>query len=188
LQAGCMAATNSERPFFVVGEKILMGNEQLRADWEIEGTTGYDFLNSLNGLYVDRSRRRAFHHLYAALTGWSQPYEDLIYESKKLLLYTAMSGELNVLAGKLDRISEQHRWSRDFTLESLRHTLREIIACFPIYRTYLTGNAPRPDAEDERHIRFAISRAKRRNQSINESIFDFIQSVLLLEDPEGIDD
>src|SRR5262249_23026336 len=84
LQAGCMAATNSERPFFVVGEKILMGNEQLRADWEIEGTTGYDFLNSLNGLYVDRSRRRAFHHLYAALTGWSQPYEDLIYESKKL--------------------------------------------------------------------------------------------------------
>src|SRR5260370_40278742 len=99
-----------------------------------------------------------------------------------------MSSELNVLSCKLDRISEQHRWSRDFTLESLRRVLGETIACFPIYRTYMTGDSLRPDPEDERHIRFAIVRAKRRNRSISESIFDFVQSVLLLEHPDGIDD
>jgi (1->4)-alpha-D-glucan 1-alpha-D-glucosylmutase len=188
LQAGCMTAQCSEAPFFIVSEKILVGNEQLHSDWEVEGTTGYDFLGSLNGLFVDRGRRRAFHRLYAAFTGSSPPYEELIYESKKLLLQTAMSSELNVLSGKLDRISEQHRWSRDFTQESLHHVLSETIASFPIYRTYIAGDTSRPDPEDERHIRFAISRAKRRNRSTNESIFDFIQSVLLLEDPDGIDD
>jgi (1->4)-alpha-D-glucan 1-alpha-D-glucosylmutase len=188
LQAVCMAAQGSKAPFFIVSEKILVGHEQLHSDWEVEGTTGYDFLGSLNGLFVDRGSRRAFHRLYAAFAGHSPPYEELIYESKKLLLQTAMSSELNRLSGKLDRISEQHRWSRDFTLESLRHVLSETIACFPIYRTYMAGDTSRPDPEDERQIRFAISRAKRRNRSTSESIFDFIQSVLLLEDPDGIDD
>jgi (1->4)-alpha-D-glucan 1-alpha-D-glucosylmutase len=177
-----------ERPFYVVAEKIVAPNEELRAQWEIEGTVGYEFLNDLNGLFVDRGKRRAFQRLYASFTGWSQPYEDLIYQSKKLILETAMSSELNVLSGKLDRISEQHRWSRDFTLESLRAALRETIACFPIYRTYITADATRPDPEDERHIRQAITRAKRRNLSTSGSIFDFIQSVLLLEDPDGLDD
>ena len=73
-----------------------------------------------------------------------------------------MSGELNVLANKLDKISEQQRWSRDFTLSSLRHVLRETIACFPIYRTYITERVERPDPEDERHIRSAIGRAQAR--------------------------
>jgi (1->4)-alpha-D-glucan 1-alpha-D-glucosylmutase len=188
LQEGCMPAQGSEEPFFIVSEKILVGNEQLPSDWEVQGTTGYDFLGSLNGLFVDRGSRHAFHRLYTAFTCSSPPYEELIYESKKLLLQTAMSSELNVLSGKLDRLSEQHRWSRDFTLESLRHVLSETIACFPIYRTYMTGETSGPDPEDERHIRYAISRAKRRNRSTNESIFDFIQSVLLLDDPDGIDD
>jgi len=141
----------------------------------------------VNGLFVDRDRRRAFHRLYESFTGSSPSFEDLIYASKRMILQTSMSGELNVLAGKLDKISEQHRWSRDFTGASLRHVLRETVACFPIYRTYTAALASRPDPEDERHIRNAISRAKRRNQSTEESIFDFLQSILLLEDPEGID-
>src|SRR5262249_51765938 len=134
------------------------------------------------------SRRRAFRRLYETFTGVSQPYEDLVYESKKLILETAMSSELNVLAERLDRISEQHRWSRDFTLQSLRRALLETIACFPIYRTYITRTATRPDPEDERYIRSAIARAKGRNLAISGSIFDFIQSLLLLEDPHGLDD
>src|SRR5215831_7735023 len=175
-------------PIYVVAEKILDRNEEWREDWDIEGTVGYEFLNDLNGLFVDYTKRRAFRRLYESFTGWSESYEDLNYESKKLILETAMSSELNVLSSKLDRISEQHRWSRDFTLESLRYALREIIACFPIYRTYITATATRPDPEDERHIRQSIARAKRRNLSTSESIFDFIQSVLLLEDPAGLDE
>jgi (1->4)-alpha-D-glucan 1-alpha-D-glucosylmutase len=187
LQRASMAARNASRRCYIVTEKILVGNENLRSDWEIEGTTGYDFLGLVNGLFVDRDRRRAFYRVYEAFTGSAPSFEDLIYTSKRLILQTSMSGELNVLAGKLDKISEQHRWSRDFTLSSLRHALRETVACFPIYRTYTTALASRPDPEDERHIRNAIGRAKRRNQSTEESIFDFLQSVLLLEDPEGID-
>lgn len=188
LQAACSRARGAAQRIYIVTEKILVGNERVRSDWAIEGTTGYDFLGTLNGLFVDRARRRAFQRLYESFTGAPSSFEDLLYASKRLILQTSMSGELSVLAGKLDKISEQHRWSRDFTLASLRHVLRETVACFPIYRTYTTGREERPDPEDERHIRNAIARAKRRNQSTDESIFNFLQNLLLLEDPEGIDD
>jgi (1->4)-alpha-D-glucan 1-alpha-D-glucosylmutase len=188
LQEACMAGKDTTRQFYIVTEKILVGNEKLRSDWDIAGTTGYDFLGLVNGLFIDGSRRRAFQHLYEKFTGEAVSCEDLVYSSKRLILQTSMSGELSVLANKLDKISEQHRWSRDFTLSSLRHVLRETIACFPIYRTYITDRAERPDPEDERHIRSAIGRARSRNQSTDESVFDFLQRVLLLQDPESIDD
>ncbi len=188
LQAACMSAGKSARRFYVVTEKILLGDEKLRSDWDIAGSTGYDFLGLLNGLFVHSSGQRAFHRLYESFAGPSPSPDDLAYASKRLILQTSLSGELNVLAGKLDKISEQHRWSRDFTLSSLRHALRETIACFPIYRTYTTNRSSHPGSEDERYIRSAIVRAKRRNQSTDESIFDFLERVLLLEDPEGIDD
>lgn len=187
LQTACADARNTSRPFYIVTEKILSGDEGLRSDWAIEGTTGYDFLGLVNGLFVDRNRRRAFHRLYQAFTGQVASFEDIAYTAKRLILQTSMSGELNVLANKLDRISEQHRWSRDFTGASLRHALRETVASFPVYRTYTTHRSQHPDPEDERHIRNAIGRAKRRNQSTEGSIFDFLQSVLLLEDPDSID-
>jgi len=187
LQAACMSARKTPQPFYIVTEKILVGNEKLRSDWEISGTTGYDFLGLVNGLFVDQSRRRAFQRLYESFTGSSTSIEDLVYASKRLILQTSMSGELSVLAGKLDKISEQHRWSRDFTLSSLRHVLRETIASFPIYRTYITDRATSPDPEDERHIRNAIGRARSRNQSTDESLFEFLQNLLLLRDPESID-
>ena len=188
LQAAAVEAKGSSQPFYIVSEKILVGNEALRSDWDISGTTGYDFLGLVNGVFVDGSRRRAFYRLYETFTGCSLSFEDLNYSCKRLILQTSMSGELNVLANKLDKISEGHRWSRDFTRASLQHALRETIACFPIYRTYTTDRAERPDPEDERHIRNAIRNAKRRNQSTDESVFDFLQRVLLLEDPAGISD
>ena len=99
-----------------------------------------------------------------------------------------MSSELNVLSRRLDRISEQHRRSRDFTLESLRDALREVIACFPVYRTYIRMDTTHPDEQDERYIRSAIKAAKRRNPATSGSVFDFIQDLLLLKDPDRISD
>ena len=185
LQSGCQAARNhGNRPFFVVCEKILIGDEELRKNWLIEGTTGYGFLNFLNGLFVDHSKKRALDRLYRVFTGAVQSYDDLLYNSKKMALQFSMSSELNVMARELDRISEQHRWSRDFTLESLHTALLETIACFPVYRTYVTEDAPEP--EDERHILAALDRAKYRNRVISESVFDFVRGVLLHHDPEGL--
>jgi len=174
------------RRFFLMAEKILVGDEELRPSWTIEGTTGYGFLNFLNGLFVDSSRKRALLRLYRHFSGWSQSYADLVYQSKLLILQVSMSSELEVLSRRLDRISEQHRWSRDFTRHSLRAALREVIACFPVYRSYIRDSGPHPDDEDERHIRNAVRSAKRHNPAISESVFNFIENVLLLKDPEGL--
>ena len=182
------AGSAVRRRLYVAAEKILVGDEELRPSWAIEGTIGYGFLNLLNGLFVDGSRKRVFHRLYRKFTGWSQSYADLIYESKRLVMQVSMSSELNVLSRRLDRISEQHRRSRDFTLESLRDALREVIACFPVYRTYIRIDTQRPDDQDERYIRAAIKIAKRRNPATSGSVFDFIQNLLLLKDPDSIGD
>ena len=178
----------AERTFYVVAEKILMPNESLRAAWPIEGTSGYNFLNLVNGVFVDHTKAKAFEQLYRRFTGWSQEFDDLVCDSKRLILQVAMSSELNVLARKLDRISEQHRWYRDFTLESLRDALKEVLATFPVYRSYIRSDQKEVDPEDRREITVAIREAKRRNPAISESVFDFIQNVLLLQHPDGLDD
>ena len=180
------SANGVRRHVYVAAEKILVKSEELRHTWAIEGTTGYGFLNLLNGLFVDGSRKHIFHRLYRQFTGWSQSYADLIYESKRLVMQVSMSSELNVLSRRLDRISEQHRRTRDFTLESLRDALREVIACFPVYRTYIQIDTKHPDEQDDRNIRIAIKAARRRNPATSGSVFDFIQDLLLLKDPDSI--
>ncbi len=177
----------ANRMFYIVAEKILTGNEPLRTEWAVQGTTGYGFLNLVNGLFVDHTKEKSFHQLYRRFAGWSQAFDDLACDSKRLILQVAMSSELNVLARKLDRISEQHRWSRDFTLESLRDALREVLAAFPVYRTYVASDQIEIDQQDRRQVLTAIREAKRRNPAISESVFDFIQSVLLLERGPGVD-
>jgi (1->4)-alpha-D-glucan 1-alpha-D-glucosylmutase len=182
------SGNGARRRVYLAAEKILVGDEELRPSWAIEGTTGYGFLNLLNGVFVDTSKAGFFQRLYRKFTGWSQSYSDLIYESKRLVMQVSMSSELNVLSRRLDRISEQHRRSRDFTLESLRDALREVIACFPVYRTYIRTDTRHPDEQDERYIRASIKTAKRRNPATSGSVFDFIQDLLLLKDPDSIGD
>jgi (1->4)-alpha-D-glucan 1-alpha-D-glucosylmutase len=182
------AAGSGRRRIYLAAEKILIGSEELRPGWAIEGTTGYGFLNLVNGLFVDASKARFFQRLYRKFSGWSQTYLDLIYESKRLVMQVSMSSELNVLSRRLDRISEQHRRSRDFTLESLRDALREVIASFPVYRTYVRTDSKHPDEQDERYIRGAIKTARRRNPATSAAVFDFIQDLLLLKDPDSITD
>ncbi|MGH7247006.1 MAG: malto-oligosyltrehalose synthase, partial [Pseudomonadota bacterium] len=178
---------NDGRPLYVVVEKILGANETLRSDWPIFGTTGYEFLNDLNGLFVEGANRMGFVDLYARFTGSRYSFRDIVYEAKKLVLRALMSGEQNVLARRLDRISEQHRWSRDFTLNSLGRVLAEVIACFPVYRSYVSATGTLTD-DDRRYIVTAIERASRRNAALSEATFDFLGSVLLLVHPEGLDE
>src|SRR5213075_3206457 len=104
----------------------------------VHGTTGYEFLNTLGGLFVDRSQVKAFDRLYSRFIGRPIDFKELLYDCKKLIMQVSMSSEISVLGHQLDRISEQNRRSRDFTLHSLTTAIREIIACFPVYRTYVT--------------------------------------------------
>ncbi|MGH9854512.1 MAG: malto-oligosyltrehalose synthase, partial [Blastocatellia bacterium] len=195
LQDGCRKAIRrsdcglgtADRGFYVVVEKILGHDEQLSESWAAQGTTGYDFLNLLNGLFVDAQNAEAFGKLYRRLAGIESDFADVAYESKKQILETAMSSELHVLTARLDRISEQSRYTRDFTLNSLQSALGEVIACFPVYRSYIRPDADEVGEEDRRYISRAIRNAKRRNPTVSASIFDFIESLLLLRDAEGIE-
>lgn len=201
LQCGCRKALRKpgqsatrnpqsavERPCYIVVEKILGRGERLRESWAAMGTTGYDFLNLVNGVFVETRSEGAFRKLYRRSAGAQENFADVAYESKKLILRSAMSGELHVLARRLDRTSEQSRYSRDFTLNNLQDALGEVIACFPIYRSYIRPNQTEAGEEDRRRITAAVRHAKRRNPTLSASIFDFIQSLLLLNDPEGLDD
>ncbi|HSC25952.1 MAG TPA: malto-oligosyltrehalose synthase [Vicinamibacterales bacterium] len=173
-------SADASRPgplLYVVAEKILSGREQLPARWAVHGTTGYNYLNDLNGLFVDPGSARRMRRAYAKLTGRTEPFGDVLYRSKRLIMETAMSSELNVLAHMLDRIAESSRTSRDFTLESLRAAITEFVACFPVYRTYVDSNGWTP--EDRAVVVRAIARARRRNPAMEASLFDFLLEVVL---------
>jgi (1->4)-alpha-D-glucan 1-alpha-D-glucosylmutase len=186
-RAQIAGSSENPRPFYVVVEKILTGRERLHQDWPVHGTTGYEFANLLGGILVDGANRHRFEDLYTRFVGWQDAFADIVYECKKLVLRASMSGEQNVLARRLDQISEQHRWSRDFTLNSLGRVLAEVIACFPVYRSYVTSEGKLTD-DDRRQIRTAIDIAERRNPALSEATFDFVAAVLLLEHPEGLDE
>jgi (1->4)-alpha-D-glucan 1-alpha-D-glucosylmutase len=168
---------------WVVAEKILSGRERLPARWAVHGTTGYNFLNQVNGLFVEPSSARRMRRVHAKLTGREQSFDDLLYESKRLIMDTAMASELTVLAHMLNRISESNRRSRDFTLNSLRDALVEVVACFPIYRTYVDAQGWAPD--DRAALERAIVRARRRNPAMDATIFDFFREVVLPRDPDN---
>ncbi|HVX10526.1 MAG TPA: malto-oligosyltrehalose synthase [Pirellulales bacterium] len=170
-------------PLYVVAEKILGHDEPLPPHWAVAGTTGYDFLNFLNGLFVDGRQASALRGLYVRFTGQTRRFRDVAYESKKVILERSMSSELHVLARRLDRISESHRYYRDFTFATLHNALLETIACFPVYRTYVRPGSEPVGDDDRRRITAALRIAKRRNPEIDGSVFDFVGSVLLLDHP-----
>jgi (1->4)-alpha-D-glucan 1-alpha-D-glucosylmutase len=167
-----------ERPLYVVAEKILGRTETLPASWAVAGTTGYDFLNSLNGIFVARESAEKLQKIYARFIHGEIDFRELVYQKKKLVLYTAMASEMNLLARQLNRISEGNRWTRDFTLYALRSALIEVIACFPVYRPYIEEPG-HVDERDRNYILDAVACAKRRNPTENASIYDFIASILL---------
>jgi (1->4)-alpha-D-glucan 1-alpha-D-glucosylmutase len=171
------------RALYVVVEKILGKGEPLPESWPVYGTTGYEFLGALNGLFVDADHTTLLSRIYQRWGGPPVPFPDLVYRKKFLILQVSLSSELHMLAHQLDRLSEKNRWSRDFTLNSLRHALRDIIACFPVYRSYIAHGTVGP--RDRFYVDSAVTRAKQKNPAISASLYDFVRDMLLLHYPEG---
>ncbi len=157
-------------------EKILAEHERLPEHWPVHGTTGYRFMNVVNGLFVDSAAEARMDRTYAAFIGRHINYDELLHQTKILIMTTALASELNVLANTLNRIAKAGRRNRDFTLNSLRRTLVEIVAAFPIYRTYATVDGLR--SEDRRHIDWAVALARKRSSIAESGAFDFIRSIL----------
>ena len=147
-------------PLYVVVEKILGADETLPEDWLLAGTTGYDFLNSVAGLFVDPAGLAELSKIYGRFIDERLDFREVAQQSKRQIFRASMSSELQLLAHRLNRISQRHRRSRDFTLNTLRTALREILACFSVYRTYI-----REGYVSERD-RQAVCRARRRPSGV----------------------
>lgn len=173
-------------PCYLVVEKILTGTERLREDWPVHGTTGYTFLNLVTGILVDRAHFRVMDRIYRAYAGRTVAYADEVYEKKRLILRVSLASELQVLGHRLDQLSERHRRTRDFTLNTLTEALREVIAAFPVYRTYIRGFDVHP--ADRAAIEHAVRVARLRNPTTNVTVYDFVRDTLLLQPLPGADD
>ena len=177
-----IAAERGRWPLYILAEKILEHSEVLPADWAIAGTVGYEFAQAATELFVDSESRVMFDRIFSRYTGDKLRFPELVYEMKGRQLREAFASEVNVLTNALGRISEHDRHSRDFTNADLRVGLREVLACFSVYRTYVTCNGEGLIDRDQRYIEAAVALAARRNPAIDRSVFDFVGRTLLLED------
>src|SRR3546814_3652327 len=113
-------ALSGGTPYYILVEKILAAHESLPEDWPVAGTTGYDFLNVLNGLFVDPDGERPLTRFYARFIEEPTGFGEMLYECKKHVMDNALASELNVLANELNRISDMNWQTRDYTRNGLR--------------------------------------------------------------------
>lgn len=167
---------------WITVEKILEPGEPLPPQWKVAGTTGYDFLNRAMGVLIDPEGRDPMTELFRDFTGVVAEYPALLHEKKHFVLDTMFGGETNRLLTILVDICSRNRLYRDHTRRELEGALAELLACFPVYRTY-----PRPDgglSEQDRGVtRDAVECAKKRRPDIDSRLFDFIGGILSMKTP-----
>lgn len=180
-------AKNGIGPLYMIVEKILSEKEMLGADWPVCGTTGYEYANMLNGIFINRQNADAMLGIYRLFINRETKLQDIVYWSKNLVLQTSLASDLNLLAHHLDNLSEQSRHNRDFTLNNIRDALKTVIACFPVYRTYTNAYSGEINDHDREVITTTIAAAKKINISANAAVFDYIKDSLLLKFPLDMD-
>jgi (1->4)-alpha-D-glucan 1-alpha-D-glucosylmutase len=166
---------------YTLVEKILAHHERLPEEWSVAGTTGYEFTNLVNGLFVDPAGEGGIDEAYKSFIGRPLDFQSLLYECKHKVMRTALSSELNVLSRRLRRISEHGR-SHDFSVETLREGLSEVVANFPVYRTYIGSGTI--SETDRLYVDLAVHHAKERGEGGDPKVFDFIRDIVLRQGPE----
>ncbi len=162
-------------PLYIIVEKILARYEKL-PDWPIAGSTGYDFVNQVLELFVDPGGEAAMTRIYSRFANPDESFDDILYACKKRIMQVNLASEINVLAQEFHGLSMSERRTRDFTLNGMLAALEEVIAAFPVYRTYVSPRGAGDD--DRRYIEWALALAKRRWRPADPSVFDFLHSVL----------
>lgn len=173
---------------YVVVEKILGRDESLPRQWPVSGTTGYEFLNAVNGIFIDRSGLAKIEETYGRITGSHLPFAELCYQCNKLVIEELFRGDLTALARHLGALAARHRQARDVRLSELTEALVEVTACLPVYRTYLHGFEIGESDRGYIERTVALARARTSKERISDAAFDFIRSVLLLEPPPYLED
>ncbi|MFP5326067.1 MAG: malto-oligosyltrehalose synthase [Acidimicrobiia bacterium] len=171
------AATNGT---YTVVEKILEVDEQLRESWPVAGTTGYDFLNVAGGLLVDEAAEAQMTDVWVRFAGGEfADYEELTRDCKWLAMRTTLAADIERLVALFVDVCEANRRYRDYTRNELREALRETIAAFDVYRTYVRPHAV-IEAEDIERVESATRQAAERRDDLDPMVFELLADVLLL--------
>ncbi|AHE98727.1 malto-oligosyltrehalose synthase [Thioalkalivibrio paradoxus] len=165
---------------WIVAEKILEPGEALPEDWPIAGTTGYDFLNRAQGLFVDPRGEEPLTRLCAALTGETVGFPDLVYDCKRQVLRELLGSELHRLTSLFVAVCERHRRHRDYTRDQLYRALLEVAACFPVYRSYVTADGG-ASSEDAAQVDRALEQAAERAPELDPELLRFLRRLLLVQ-------
>jgi (1->4)-alpha-D-glucan 1-alpha-D-glucosylmutase len=180
LASGDLGDLNDElipSSLYVVVEKIVLGREVVPDTWPVHGTTGYEFLNLLSGIFVARHRVRQLERIYARFAGRRPPFAETEYVARRQVIETAFTSDLDRLADMLSAIAESDRRTRDLTPHRLRRGLIEVTAALAVYRTYVSAAGAAP--ADRAWLADAVRRADRRNPDIESALFAFIEDTIL---------
>jgi (1->4)-alpha-D-glucan 1-alpha-D-glucosylmutase len=165
------------KPLYVVVEKIVAPHEKVPVEWAVHGTTGYRFANLVIGVLVASQAKARLDRAWRVFVGdEAQDFDTLAWRCRREVMGTSLAGELGVLSSALHRLARADRRTRDFTRNTLLAALADVVAYFPVYRTYIVD---KPSAQDRRFIDWAIGRARQRSRSADASVFDFLRRVLL---------
>jgi (1->4)-alpha-D-glucan 1-alpha-D-glucosylmutase len=164
------------QPIYLLVEKILARHENLRDDLPVAGTTGYEFMNLVNGLFVDPAAEGAMSATYHRFIGQEPEFDHVVLAAKQQILRYFLNSELHVLGHEFHRLAQQSWTTRDFTLTGLREALADIITRFPVYRTYITEDGVQQ--EDRRDLDWAVSRARKETGLVDQTVFDFLHAAL----------
>ncbi|HMH53300.1 MAG TPA: malto-oligosyltrehalose synthase [Candidatus Acidoferrum sp.] len=174
---------NATPTAWTVVEKILEPGERLRESWVVAGTTGYDFLNRVGGLFVDPDGEKALTGFYADFTGEPTDFAAVARQKKHLVMREVLGSDVNRLTALFLTVCERHRRHRDYTRHELHEVLREVIAWFPVYRTYMRASNGEIHEDDARYVGEAIEAAKAARPDLDAELFDFFRDLLLLRLP-----
>jgi (1->4)-alpha-D-glucan 1-alpha-D-glucosylmutase len=169
------------KSFYLAVEKTLAHHEVRRGDWPVDGSAGYEFANHVLGLFVEPENERAMTRLYQRLTGRTDDFDAVLLAAKQRIMRVNLASEMSVLARRFHRLSTADWRTRDFTLKGMLGALEQIIAAFPVYRTYVSERGT--GADDRRYIDWAVAQAKKQARTADTSIFDCIHQVLTGELP-----
>ncbi|MBU2607734.1 MAG: malto-oligosyltrehalose synthase, partial [Chloroflexi bacterium] len=173
----------SEPGIYTVTEKILSGNEVLPGQWPVCGTTGYDFLNQANSLFIDYKGLKALREHYSQLTGVTSDFCSVAYEKKKKVIEELFPGEISRLGLYLHQVIQQDEKANNLSMEELKEALIEVTACLPVYRTYIRAFDVSPSDKD--YLELAFGEARQRCLSIKSEVWDSLKRVLSLDFPPG---
>jgi (1->4)-alpha-D-glucan 1-alpha-D-glucosylmutase len=145
---------------YVLVEKILEPGETLPSSWATAGTTGYDVLGLVDRVLTDPAGQAPLTALEARLRGSALAWPDLTHDTKRAVADGILGSEVRRVARKVPA-----KGGSDLLVDALD----ELLACFPVYRSYLPGGAE--------HLATAFSDARRRRPDLS-ATFDALEPVL----------